>query len=484
MGTFNTSVYSLSNTAKYYGQVTYEVEQLSGGRQFKVTINGVRVYCNQRYNFYSNVSTWIANDSSGSGAVSGGGMRANGIPAESVTGWSPSSGVSHSGDCSKIFYYNSDGSVPPVWVYGRFWNEYGVTYSGVKKYPDVSGLVDISSTIPKGTPLNIDLNLTYTAYWGLPQGYDANTICWFVSSNQTMDQWLYSLDKGSWVEYSTTQSTETRGRIVISSAKHTIQIKARSKSTGNYGYSNIWEVDCTKPDLSSLSLVVGADSSPNNGVLSGIPIGVTMSSTSSGVTIDNTIVSGIDANSTRKYTFVATRNDNTLITNSIELTPIVIRPNLFVEANSEGLNCNIKVEAGNYASITKPSDLTFIIYLNNEEYTLWWEGTPTIVNNIFQGIAKGITNSIGESVSFIPNQTYSGYVQGHNSKGLNTYKVYFDFKIQGCTRIFLNGKWQAASTYIRTEQTETNQSSWSLVIPYVCVQTDAEGKNPVWKMCI
>lgn len=483
MGTFNTSTFSLSSNATYYGQVSYSIEQLAGGRQFKVTINGVRVYCNQRYNFYSNVSTWIGY-SGGVDAVYGGALK--GIPAESVTGWSPSSGWSSSGNCSKTFYYNDDGTAPSVSLCGRFWNEFGVTYSGVKKYPDVQAIVDITSEIPRGTPLNVSLFVEPDTYYYSPYGYNATQICWYVSSNQTMNLWAYSIDGNPWIDYTTFEATYSTGIINVSSSIHTLQIRARSKATGNLGYSNIWTVDCRQPDLSGTTITVPSNYSYNEGILTlgnNIDIDkVTLAFPYSSVTIGEQIsttpiqykISGINANVVQNYTLTATRKDNSYITNEIDIYATVTSPQLEIDITPKGLTCKLEIKSINNADL---ETLTFNIYYKDKTYTFDLEDSK-IEGDTFTATAIGLVNSndTSDKVSFLANESYTVYIRATNGKSLYTPYYNIGFKIQGCARIRIDTQWKPASVYICTSM-NNNKAVWKLAIPYV--YTDSG-----WKMCV
>ncbi len=71
-----------------------------------------------------------------------------------------------------------------------------------------------------------------------------------ASSNVNCDIWQYKIDNGSWTQFSTTTGTSASTTVTgLSSASHTVQVRARKSSNNVYGSSSSASVDCTTPTV-------------------------------------------------------------------------------------------------------------------------------------------------------------------------------------------------------------------------------------------
>mgnify|MGYP002619967536 CR=1 FL=1 len=71
-----------------------------------------------------------------------------------------------------------------------------------------------------------------------------------ASSNVNCNIWEYKIDSGSWAQFSTTNGTSASTTVTgLSSASHTVQVRARKTSNNVYGTSSSATVDCVAPTV-------------------------------------------------------------------------------------------------------------------------------------------------------------------------------------------------------------------------------------------
>lgn len=82
-----------------------------------------------------------------------------------------------------------------------------------------------------------------------------------ATANVNCDIWQYKLDSGSWTQFSTTNGTSASTSLTgLSSASHTVQVRARKKLNRVYGSSDTASVDLVAPTVSFTVTSIGVDS--------------------------------------------------------------------------------------------------------------------------------------------------------------------------------------------------------------------------------
>lgn len=216
-------------------------------------------------------------------------------------GFSVNNGYSLFGSTTKTVTHNADGSFPStsISIYSKNYHHNGLSASGAISAP----------AIDRSAP-------TVTA--SATQASET-TVTLSVSANVNCNKWEYKVDSGSWVSFSTTNTTSVSTTVSLTTgASHTITARATKTYNGVVGTSSGVSVDKTAPTVScsatnsaATSVSLSASSNVNcNKWEYRIGSGSwTTFSTTNGKSASTT-VSGLSAGTTGTITVRATRSDN------------------------------------------------------------------------------------------------------------------------------------------------------------------------------
>ena len=235
----------------FYAQAQISVSKDPKNKKFTVKVDGIRAYCNKGWNFTTHLSVRLATDSSGSGAVSDTGSITRSY-SDRYKGWLPKSGYSSDATVSKTFNYNSNGTMPAVYLYIRAYNG-SIKYLSAGTYValDSQYHANISSLI-KDNYGNLDVsaptfNLTKSSETIGVIGFSTS-----VTNSYKVNLWQVGID-------SKTSNYEYTGETGISktynkNGAHTIYVRARNS------YNNVWSdwksvaCDSRQPNINNFSL--------------------------------------------------------------------------------------------------------------------------------------------------------------------------------------------------------------------------------------
>lgn len=425
----------------YFAECQVSWSTNTQNRTITVTIDGFRRYSKYEWNFSSDITLRISNSQSGTGAqeVTG----ATGFPngGKVTTGYWPKSGFDNSLHVSKVFNYNSDGTVPDIWIYIRNQN-YSVEWisQGTHHGWDINGNVNIKSKISAISAISPTIQMTKGSF-------NATSVNWTAKCTNGIncDRWEYKVDNGSWNVYSSSNTTSTTGRANVSSKVITVYVRARRTGSSTYSNTVSQQYDCTIPPIYNAKI------SPNSST-----IGILSFTSSYNVQyyLDNNYLGTVNKNtnpnksvslknnSLSNYTLKIARTDNTAITNSTTISNVDSRvPRITVSYNITGTTC----------TVTATADST----CNNWYYTL-----DGVRYNLPSGSRSSITFTIK---NMIVNHTYTLIVYAtRTSSGLQGSSTPVYPEPKGCIRIFDGGSSKAASVYIWIPS-----RGWVAAIPYV-----------------
>jgi hypothetical protein len=258
MGTLNTNSIPLFG-GEYYAQARFTYEKDPINRTIKVTVNGVRAYSKYGWNFRSDVKVWLATDSKGSGKVSGS-TTIESSGSRYYEGWLPKpvdgKASYKSISVSKTFKYNSDGSLPNIYLHIESANP-NVLYISAGTYHSVH--VSITKNI--GTTTYLDtLDVRKPTITFEPKSLEVVDkkvkLTFYGTSGYKIDSWQYKIGNGSATSMSVKDDYNSALKAVtnLSFTRHTVYIRGRRK------YNHVWsdwvskEFDCRLPDISNLTL--------------------------------------------------------------------------------------------------------------------------------------------------------------------------------------------------------------------------------------
>ena len=434
-------------SGEFYGQASITYTTNTSNRTLTVRVDGLRAYCKYGWNFTTHCEVRISSSSNSSGAVTKTGDIAK-SGSRNYKGWLPKSGYDTKFTISKSFSFNNDGSVPPVWIYLRMYND-SIEWLSQGRYVklNVTANTDIKSQIspigPAIPPKPSSCTITCTSF-------TATTITYSISTGSTATNYRVYLDG------SLTSATSRTGTLSVSSRTHTIRAEARNGASDWTG-SNTVSVDCTRPSIYNARIT---PTSSNTGTLSftsnyrvNYNLGGTNLGTVNANSNPNKSVS-LNSNTLRSYTLNVQRADNTAITNSTTIS-------------------NVDTRLATIQLSYKISGTTFTLTATASAACYNWY---YVLDGVSYFISSSSTSSVTATISNLTvNKQYSLYVYAtRSSSGLRSTSNTVYPKATGSSRIWTGNSYSSCVVYICTNP---SRNTWTMAIPYVW-------DNGGWKICI
>lgn len=315
-----------SSTGDFHHEVKLSYSQDKAKKQFTVKVDGIRAYSKLDWNFTTHFYIRLATDGAGSNATSASGDLPRSGDND-YRGWIPSSGWNTSAvSFSRTFNYNSDGSVPDVFLYVRAYNdkvlklstgswvkansEYHAKISGNIGSLDVSTAgFSVSKTVENATSIGFKTTLN-------------------SGNSNSPSKWYVKVDNTDY-DYSTTGNIEKT--YTVGNSTHTIQVDNENAYGKRAGWKTL-NYDTTLPKINSRDLIpVSINkailkcsfSHDCNWSLSGSNMTTV---TGTGSTINQEITVASDVN--QQYTLSIARRDNSSLTASSTMYCNTITPKL------------------------------------------------------------------------------------------------------------------------------------------------------------
>ena len=286
--------------------------------------------------------------------------------------------------------------------------------------------------------------------------FTATTISWKVTTGSAATSCKVYLDGSlkTTVKMSGNQATGTLTG--VSSTTHSIRAEAMNVNSSWVG-SNTVNVDCTIPPINNLGVV---PTSSNKGVLHFTSTynvnyiltgsdGVQYASGKVNKNQDPNVTISLKNNSNISYTLKIARTDNTKITNSKSTGNVDTRvATITLSGTAEGILFNFTASA-NYSCKNW-------YYVLQDTVT----GNQTTLNyNI--GVATSTKYTLN---GLVPQRNYKLYVYATtNSSGLLATSNTITFKVNGCGRVYDEGKEKVVTVYIY----DSTAQQWKQYVPYV-----------------
>lgn len=439
-----------SSTGDFHHQVQLSYSQNKAKKQFTVKVDGIRAYSKLDWNFTAHFYVRLATDGAGSNATAASGDLPRSGDND-YRGWIPSSGWNTSAiSFSRTFNYNSDGSVPDVFLYVRAYNDKILKLSNgtwVKANSEYHGNIagNIGSLDVSTAGFSIsktEENATNIGFkTSLNSGNSNSPSKWYVKVNNT--------------DYTYTNNGNIEKSYSVSNSAHTIKVDNENAYGKRAGWQTL-NYDTTLPKINSKDLVpvsinkarLKAAFSHNCGwSLSGANM---TTITGNGTLIDQEVTVSSDVN--QQYTLSISRKDNSSLTASTTMYCNTITPKLT-------LNNVSTVADAMHVTVTSHipcKDWTFEIF-RAEDNTLVKSVTSQTWNN-----SKSITTIISPLELEVP---YILKVSATNNvnRGLTTSVQSSEITCHGCAYVFDGEKSLLGAAMIY----DTNKERWVGSIPYM-----------------
>lgn len=424
----------------YYARAQISYTQNVAARTFTVTIDGVRGYSSRGYDFnqyievFLNSSNTSVNATTGSGTIPGSGSN-------TYTGWMPRDGLYTGARISRTFYYNTDGTVPAVWVYLRAYNN-NVKWLSQGSYVavNVSTTTNISSNISRISPVG-PTSVTLSRI-----DYDARSISWQAIANSNATNYELYID-GTRVTSGTMSGTRRSGTNTVFSAVHTLYVRMKNGSS-SWITSNTISADCTIPSINNPSIIVD---SYNSGILS------FKSNYDVQYLLDNVVLGSVyensdpfksvnlKSNSISNYVLQVRRLDNTKISNSVTISANTRIANITLQGTAQGTTFQYTATS-NYEC----NNWTYFVLGSISEVVQSGTITTNTTNRV-TGVISGLNPNTQYIINIYATTTGSGLRAGAS----------MTFTTQGNANIFDGNSFKVATPYV------FNGSQWIQVVPYV-----------------
>lgn len=287
--------------------------------------------------------------------------------------------------------------------------------------------------------------------------FTATTLSWTAKADKTSDKWRYKLDSNDWKYYTGSSTASSLTLKNISSAKHSVVVQARGKSSGKWSKdSNKVQWDCRIPTFSKLLITptgdalgtiileIGNTDNDVNCYVNGAFIGKT-----SNKKLTKSVT--LNKNSNSSYNVVIKRIDNSNITNSKKLTVDTRNTPLYLSGAGVGKQIKFTVKTNNTIKCTNWK----ITYNTNSK-------SSSIVSNVWNDI---ITANVNLNTTYTLKATA---IRSDNKASCASNTI--TLKTYGCSHIYVNGEWKFATMYIYTN------NAWRPMTPYLYKTT--------WKPCV
>ena len=293
-----------SSNGDFHHEVQLSYTQNTDKKQFTVKVDGIRAYCKYAWNFTTHFYIRFATDSAGSNATADDGDIAR-SGSNSYTGWLPSSGWNTSAiSLSRTFNYNSDGSVPDVFLYVKAYNNTINNYTVVANseyHANISekiGALDVSTAA-----FSISKTVENASSIGFKTSLNSK-------NSNSPSKWYVKVDDK---DHTYSVSGNIEKSYSVTNGSHSIKVKNENK----FGKDTSWKIldyDTTLPKITSKDLIPVAINKARlkcsfshdcNWSLSGSGITTV---TGTGTSVDKEITVGKDIN--QKYTLSISRKDN------------------------------------------------------------------------------------------------------------------------------------------------------------------------------
>lgn len=316
-----------SSTGDFHHEVKLSYSQDKANKQFTVKVDGIRAYSKLDWNFTTHFYIRFATDGAGNNATAASGdLPRSG--SNTYTGWIPSSGWNTSAiSFSRTFNYNSDGSVPDVFLYIRAYNDKILKLSNgswVKANSEYHG--NISGNIGSLDVSAAGFSISKTDENSTNIGFKTSL---YSGNTNSPTKWYIKIDGGSVITENTSANIERSYN--VSNNTHTIEVD----NENSYGKRAGWKTlnyDTTLPKFSSKDLEPVSINKARlkyncshdcNWSLSGKNMPTI---TGSGQIVDTEVTIASDVN--QEYTLTVTRKDNSTLSTSIPIICNTITPKL------------------------------------------------------------------------------------------------------------------------------------------------------------
>ena len=427
-----------SNTIKifkgagtFYAKAKVTCTQNIEDRKFTVKIDGVKGHCNVGWNFDQHIELWIADNKAGNNCNKATG-KIGSSGSNSYTGWMPRNGYGGP-SVSKTFKYNDDGTVPPVWIYFKSYNDYiyhisadSMTSTGV------SFKENISSNIPKiqakdNRAPKLTLNDVKT---------DKGKIKWDVSSDLSISKWEYKLNNNGYSRYKENTKNGSYELDKLGNNKHTIRIKGTRENgksdtvefTRDIGLPKISNIKTELTSDHSFKLSFDCDINKNkieHRVLKGDNV---ILKYAEGKGNSSIVSSNLIKNINQDLTLEVRIRDNTSLKNSKNFRIDTLIPTLNNITTSAKLNDKL-----NLLFLSPFNNLNYKLYSSDNSITFYKEDKIKLTS--VSKIANSVNNSMLGRFSLISDiaskikDKYSDSKYYYNEISLNNFKNYRNKKI-------------------------------------------------------
>lgn len=316
-----------SSSGDFHHEVLLSYSQDKAKKQFTVKVEGISAYSKYAWNFTTHFYIRFATDGAGNNATAASGdlprSRSN-----TYTGWIPSSGWNTSAiSFSRTFNYNSDGSVPNVFLYIRAYNDKVLKLSNgswVKANSEYHG--NISGNIGSLDVSAAGFSISKTDENSTKIGFKTSL---YPGNTNSPTKWYIKIDGGSVITENTSANIERSYN--VSNTTHTIEVD----NENTYGKRPGWRTlryDTTLPKLNSKDLEPVSINKARlkyncshdcNWSLSGANMATI---TGSGQVVDTEVTIASDVN--QAYTLTVTRKDNSTLSTSTTIYCNTITPKL------------------------------------------------------------------------------------------------------------------------------------------------------------
>lgn len=439
-----------SSTGDFHHEVLLSYSQDKAKKQFTVKVNGIRAYSKLDWNFTTHFYIRLATDRAGNNATSASGdLPRSGN--DDYRGWIPASGWNTSAiSFNRTFNYNSDGSVPDVFLYVRAYNDKVLklsTGSWVKANSEYHA--NISGNIGSLDVSTAGFSVSKTAENASSIGFKTKLNS---GNSNSPSKWYVKVDN---TDYAYSISGNIEKTYTVGNSKHTIQVDNENAYGKRAGWKTL-NYDTTLPKINSKDLIPVAINKARlkcsfshdcSWSLSGSNMTTV---TGNGTSIDQEVTVGRDVN--QQYTLRISRKDNSYLTASTTIYCNTITPKLT-------LNNVSTVADAMHITVTSDipcKDWTFEL-LRAEDNTLVKSVTSQTWNN-----SKSITTIISPLELEVP---YILKVSATNNvnRGLITSIQSAEITCHGCAYIYDNEKPLLGAAMIY----DTIKGRWVGSIPYM-----------------
>lgn len=443
------------SSGDFYAQAEINVTKDVAKKQFTVTVNGIAAYSKYGWNFTTHLTASLANNSSGSGEVSDtGSISPSGY--NSYTGWLPSKGYNNSASVSKTFNYNSDGTIPDVYL--KF-----TAYNGTVYYISGGYNVKVSTSYHDNIKADIknaigELDVS-AADFSLEKTLENSTKIGFktkLNSKNTNSptKWHIKVDGSS---FTVVSSSNIEKSYNVINSTHVIEVQSENK----YGTKSAWKklnYDTILPTIDSKDLIpisvnkaiLQYDCSHDcNWSLSSSNMD-TVTGTGKIVNTEVTVASDIY----QLYTLTLTRKDNSNLSTSTNIYCNTIIPKLTCDVSTVADALHVKVTSNNVPC----KDWKFEVLKVEDESEVITVIAPPENNGLY--FMKTIISNLQLEVPYILRISATNDV----NRGLTTSITSDQIICHGCVYILNDSDNVLAAVMIYDEK---NKHDWVGSIPYI-----------------